>query len=300
MGVLDTAAASASGLPAVQPAGGAQTFSTMGPGLVEGMGEAATVAALNSWGAARDRELVQLRPRCDPDRCRLSLRAGQGGTAGHSRRLPHRGGDDAAACAARGDAVGARLELVVAEARARFDAQDGRFTEGLSEPVRRQQAVETWARAEPIRVAAIVQAAPAPPWVPTSPGGTPLTFYPSPGTQAAPTTPPPRAATAPAWDASPQAPGATPAWDAWAAGRGAQAAAPPDAWAAGLAAQAAPWPPAAPRQFDMGTPGGSGGGGGKGGYPYPKEMRIDARSWGDHRKLWPRPSRASRSGRTAP
>jgi hypothetical protein len=33
----------------------------------------------------------------------------------------------------------------------------------------------------------------------------------------------------------------------------------------------------------MGTPGDKGGG--KGAYPYPKEMRIDARSWGDHRKL---------------
>ena len=33
----------------------------------------------------------------------------------------------------------------------------------------------------------------------------------------------------------------------------------------------------------MNTPGG--GGGGKGGYPYQREKPIDARSWGDHRKL---------------
>ncbi len=59
----------------------------------------------------------------------------------------------------------ARLEHVVAEARQRFDAQEVRFSHDLGELVRRQQAVEAWAQAEPTRVAAIVQAAPAPPWV---------------------------------------------------------------------------------------------------------------------------------------
>ncbi len=172
----------------------------------------------------------------------------------------------------------ARLQLVVTEARARFDAQDTSFAQNLAELVRRQQALEDWARAEPARMAALVQAAPAPPRVTTSPGGT-VTFYPSP---AAPTTPPPRAAVAPVWDASPspQAPGATPAWDAWAAGR---AAPPPDAWAPrpqhappGVGCGVSPqgWRQGPPH-FDI-----SGGGGGR-----PKDLRINARDWGDGRKL---------------
>ncbi len=40
---------------------GAQTGGQVGPCLSVGMGEAATVAALNSWGATRDSELIQLR-----------------------------------------------------------------------------------------------------------------------------------------------------------------------------------------------------------------------------------------------
>jgi hypothetical protein len=55
-----SAAASASGL-AVYAAGGAQTTGQVGPCLTAGMGEAATVAALNTWGATRDSELIQLR-----------------------------------------------------------------------------------------------------------------------------------------------------------------------------------------------------------------------------------------------
>ena len=58
---LDTAAASASSLALYATSGGTQTFAQLGPGLVEGMGEAAMVAALNSWGATRDRELIQLK-----------------------------------------------------------------------------------------------------------------------------------------------------------------------------------------------------------------------------------------------
>ena len=41
------------------PAGGTQM--QMGPCLVEGMGEANMVAALNSWGAARDYDMVDLK-----------------------------------------------------------------------------------------------------------------------------------------------------------------------------------------------------------------------------------------------
>jgi hypothetical protein len=55
-----------------------------------------------------------------------------------------------------------------------------------------------------------------------------------------------------------------------------------DPWAAGLAAQPAPVVSGGQRHFNISSPGG---GGGKGGYPYPREMRIDQRSWGDRRKL---------------
>jgi hypothetical protein len=33
----------------------------MGPGLVEGMGEQSLIATLNAWGAARDRETLELK-----------------------------------------------------------------------------------------------------------------------------------------------------------------------------------------------------------------------------------------------
>ncbi len=56
-----SAAASASGL-AVFAMGRAQTTGQVGPCLTVGMGEEATVASLNAWGAARDAELIQPRP----------------------------------------------------------------------------------------------------------------------------------------------------------------------------------------------------------------------------------------------
>ncbi len=282
----DVAAASASSLAAV-PAGSA-TQEILGLCLFTGMGEAAMVERMNTWGAIRDQALLDLRSDLVATQVAVSTTFDQAKETLLGIVVNFRIEAEALRQHGQYEATQsvARLEQVVAEARTRFDAQDARFTENLGELVRRQQSVEDWARAEPARVAAIVQAAPAPSWVTTSPGGT-LTFYPSAGLPAAPTTPPPRAAVAPVWapvwDASPspQAPGATPAWDAWAAGRGAAPA--PDAWAAGRAAQG---PPAAPRPFDMGPPGdGGGSGGGKGAYPYPREMRIDARSWGDHRKL---------------
>ena len=58
------AAASSEGSLALYGAGGGgtQTFAVaLGPCLTVGMGEAATVAVLNSWGATRDSELIQLR-----------------------------------------------------------------------------------------------------------------------------------------------------------------------------------------------------------------------------------------------
>ncbi len=160
-----------------------------------------------------------------------------------------------------------RLELVVGEARARFDSQDALVANGLREPAQRLQAVDAWAQAEPARVAALVQAAPTQQRWRRSPGGTTL----QPDLPAVPSTP------------SCAQGIATPAWDAWAAGRGASPQGQPDPWAA---AAAAPAQPGGPRHFEMNTPGGGGGGGGKGGYPYPREMRIDVRGWGtENRKL---------------
>ncbi len=55
----------------------------------------------------------------------------------------------------------ARLTQVVTEARTRFDVQDARFGAGLAEMGQRLLVVDAWAQAEPTRVAAMMQAAPA-------------------------------------------------------------------------------------------------------------------------------------------
>ncbi len=172
----------------------------------------------------------------------------------------------------------ARLEQVVAEARHRFDAQAARFAQDLGELARRQQAVEAWARAEPTRVAAIFQAAPASPHVQpqvvTSPGGT-VRFFPG-GPVAGVVLPPVPAA----GFTTPQRPEQThDAWGAWAAGRGAspQGQSPiPDAWAAAAFAPAGaqPQPGEPPRHSYMNSPGMDGG--------RPREMRLDARGWGNN------------------
>ncbi len=132
-----------------------------------------------------------------------------------------------------------------------------------------------WAQAEPARVAAFVQAAPAQQRWRRSPGGTTL--------QQAPL--PPVPATPPAQTRG------TPEWDAW---QQQQQQRPPipDAWAAAAAAaDASQTMPGATRHFNINTPGYTGGGGsyhagggGKGGAPYPREMRIDSRGWGSENK----------------
>jgi hypothetical protein len=251
------------------------TQAQLGPGLTEGMGEASLVAALNAWGAARDHDLLDLQADLGSTRVGVSAAFDQAKEAlqrivtdfrVEAEALRQHGQYEAAS------SVG-RLEQVVIEARTRFDAQDARFADDLSELARRLAMVDAWAQAEPTRVAAMVQ--------PRSPGGTPLSFYPSPGLAQqqqppwAPQTPqrsqqqqPPQTPQQPQRPQQQQ--------DPWAAGA---AAAAPDPWAAGRAAQS----PEGQRHFDIGTPGDKGGG--KGMYPYPREMRIDARSWGDHKKL---------------
>ncbi len=285
---MDYTAASASSLV---PAGGTQTFmpagdtqTQVGPCLYEGMGEPSLIATLNAWGSARDRELLGLKAGLATaqvivsttfDQAKETLLAIVVNFRTEAETLRQHGQYEAVQSVAR-------LEHVVAEARQRFDAQEVRFSHDLGELVRRQQAVEAWAQAEPTRVAAIVQAAPAPPWVQpqvvTSPGGT-VTFYPSPGPAGpmlpprgpmlppVPTVglgPPPVPTTPPLRSAQPNA---TPAWDAWAAGRGVspQGQPPHDAWAAATAQ------PGEPRHSYMNTPGGDGG--------RPREMRLDARGW---------------------
>ena len=64
----------------------------------------------------------------------------------------------------------ARLEHVIAEARQRFDAQDARHVQDLGELARRIAAAPAQPMVQPQAMA--FQAAPAPPWLVTSPGGT--------------------------------------------------------------------------------------------------------------------------------
>ncbi len=103
------------------PAGGTQM--QMGPCLVEGMGEANMVAALNSWGTARDYELGQLKSDLGATQAVVSAAFDQAKDAlfaivadfrVEAASLRHDGQVDAAQSLSR-------LELVVSEARARFD-----------------------------------------------------------------------------------------------------------------------------------------------------------------------------------
>ncbi len=286
-----SAAASASSLAVFAAGAGAQTMGQVGPCLTVGMGEVATVAALNTWGATRDSELIQLRLLVVArDRELVQLKGDLGATqtvvasafeqakdalqaiVGNFRveaeKLRYDGQVEAAQSLSR-------LELVVGEARARFDSQDALVANGLRELAQRLQAVDAWAQAEPARVAALVQAAPTQQRWRRSPGGTTLQQEPPP----VPSTPPR-------------------AQDGWATYQSPTAPPMPDPWAAAAGRTAtAPEQPGGPRHHNMNTPGG---GGGKGGFPgvldatgnslggkggYPREMRINARDWGDSRKL---------------
>ncbi len=166
------AAASSSGLAVLAARRDEQQ---VGPCLSVGMGEAATVASLNAWGAARDAELIQLR-------LVVAAHAGElgqlRGDVGLTQTVVASAFEQAqaqlqsivanfrveAAKLRYDDEVAAaqalsNLEQVVVGARSRFDAQDALVAQGLSELAQRLQAVDTWAQAEPTRVAAMVQAA---------------------------------------------------------------------------------------------------------------------------------------------
>ena len=272
----------------------------LGPALTADMGEPALVAALNAWGGAMHGEVLALRADLGSTQAAVAGAFAQAEVtvlgivtdfraevAAMRQTTLHEAG-----------ASLARLQAVVAEARTRFGEQDARFTAGLGELAQRLQAADTWAQGEPVRVAAIVNAAPVPEWLRAVRGSPP----PVPSTPLRaeqpqqPQQPQPQPQHAAADDAGRMAP--SPAWAAWAANRGG-----PDP-AAGAWAQAPRLPE--PRQhYNIASPpgfGGAGGGGGKGDGRggYPKELRINARDWNDSRKLdVTPPSSTSRCGRTA-
>ncbi len=210
------------------------------------------VAALNSWGATRDRELIQLKADLGATQTVVSSAFEQAKEALQAIVANFR--VEAAKLRYDSEVEATQslscLEQVVGEARARFDTQDVLVAGGLRDLAQRLQVVDAWAQAEPARVAALVQAAPAQQrWRRRSPGGTvysPIVLQPD----------------------LPPVPSTSPrASDTWAAYRSPTAPQSPDAWAAAAAAgRTAPAPeqPGGPRHFDMYTPGG-GGGGGKGG-----------------------------------
>jgi hypothetical protein len=288
------------------------------------MGEAALIVALNAWSSAKDRDILTLR---------TDLLATQVGVSGAFtqaqeavQHIVDAFRDEAHAMRQttfyEAQQSVSRLELVVAEARSKFDEQDARFTAGLVELAGRLQSADAWAQAEPARVAALMQAAPvpavpawmlAPPsWLTAPPGMTtpPRAEHPagrlslsplllaamSPG-RAAPQLQPSRQQQA--WEVARDAENAAAAQAAAAATQPQpqpqhqQPPLQPDPWAQfrGTAPAAAPasWlSPAAPPplHFNMATPAGGGGGkgdGGKGGLP--RELRINTRDWGSSHKL---------------
>ena len=270
-----------------------------GPGLVSGMTQDQIFDRLNEWGIARDCDLQELTDNLVQTQAVLSATFEQARTALMSIVTDFRTESELMRQNSYAEAAQglARLELVVTEARSRFDSQEAGFTRNLIELDRRQQAVETWAQAQPARAAAATQAAPAPtPVEVRSPGGTLLSFYPGgpvqgvalPQATSGYTTPPQR----PAQQHD--------AWGTWAAGRGASPQGQPsqqhdagtwtadrgvspqgqssqqppqDAWAAAAAAQQQSRQPGEPPRHSFSGP--LGGDGGK-----PREMRLDARGWG--------------------
>ncbi len=237
------------------------------------------LAALHAWGSARDCELLgfeidlsatQVGVSSAFDQAKETLLAIVTNFRADAETMRQQGYYEAAQSVAR-------LGQVIGEARAKFDAQDGLIAGGLRELAQRLQAVDAWARAEPARVAALVEAAPTQQRWRRSPGGTTLPPVPSTPQQAQ------------------QRDGS---WDAYAAGLAAQGPAPPDAWAPRPQAAAPPgvgcgvspqgWRQGPPH-YDIASPpgfGGKGGGyGGGKGDGYTRDLRINARDWGDHRKL---------------
>jgi hypothetical protein len=266
-----------------------------GPCLHEAMSPASTVDALNAWGSARDREAYQLRMDLTATQMGVSGAFSQAQAAVQELVTAFRVEVGAMRATSLHEAQASleRLELVVSDARARFGEQDARFAAGLGALAQRLQAADSWAQEEPTRVAALlVAAAPAPP---------------APGWR---TPPQPDLATSPARLILGPALSSPTGWAAYAAGRAAQGPEAPDAWAQAQRPpqQQEPQEPQQPQQqpqqhqwprhFDIASPPGFGGYGGKGGGfggfggdsggkggSYPRDLRINARDWGDQKKL---------------
>ncbi len=146
--------------------GGAQQGgpAVLGPDLWEDMGEEALVAALNEWGAGMHREVLALRSDLSATQAEVSGAFGQAQDAVRDLVTAFRIEVVAMRQTTMYEARQSldRLEQVVEEARARFGEQDARFSSGLGELAQRLQAADVWAQAEPSRIAAAVQAVPAP------------------------------------------------------------------------------------------------------------------------------------------
>ncbi len=263
------AADSAVGGLAITYSAGGETY--LGPGLQPGMLDAEVFYRLNTWGAARDSELVDLRAslastQAIVDATFVDARATLMSIVAEFRLEAEALRQHSLYEAQQGLA---RLNQVVAEARGRFDAQDARVTQDLNDLARhvaaqlQQPQPQPQQQQQPMRplfaAAQTFRAA-------TSPGGT-VTFYPG-GPVGGDALPP--AAPASGFTTPPRQtqPAATPAFDAWAAYRGSP---PADAWAAAAAPQL---PGEPPRHSYTNTPGGDGG--------RPREMRLDARGWGNN------------------
>ncbi len=147
------AAGSAAGLAITAGGGGG---AHLGPGLAPGMGEAEAFERLNAWGVARDGELVDLRSSIANTQTVVGTMFAEARgtlmTIVHDFRLEAETTRNHSAYEATQTL--ARLEQVVSEARARFDAQDARVSQDLGELAQRVAAGPPQA--------AVFQAAPAP------------------------------------------------------------------------------------------------------------------------------------------
>jgi hypothetical protein len=240
-----------------------------GPQLFAGMTEEVMVTRMNTWGIAVEAHARLLAE--DVDELRKTLGSTQAVVAATFEQARVTLFDMVQVFRNEGEQLRvmgqaetaqamAHLEQVVQDARLKFDTQDAKFSANLGELASRLQAVDAWAQAEPGRMAAIVQAAPAQQARPTSfsPGGTPVSHYP-------PVTP---------QRGSGQDPfqGAADPWSGYGQG-----------------------PKGDTRHFSLSTPGGGGQGSPAQGQPAAwarpagttntSPLRVDHRSWGDHRKL---------------
>ncbi len=271
------AAGSAAGL-AIYAGGGGGQQTHLGPGLVVGMTEVEVFERLNGWGVARDGELVDLRSSLTNTQTVVNATFAEARgtlmTIVNDFRLEAETMRNHSLYEATQNL--ARLDQVVGEARARFDAQDARVSQDLSDlaqrvaaqqrqvqqqPQQQQQPPMQFAASQGAAAAPLFVAAPTPTAV-TSPGGT-TRWYPG-GPAAGVVMPPAPGAgyTTPPRSQQQQQQPQTPVFDAWASYRAGAAAAPQ---------QPQQQPGDQPRHSYM-TPGGEGG--------RTREMRLDARGWG--------------------